>query len=189
MGRKRKFASGAIVDKAANLFWRKGYAATTPANLVDELAIGKGSLYRSFDSKHNLFVLALQRYSVQRVELLAELLDGPGAVRPRLRMAFETFAGIGEHHRGCLMVNSTAERAQQDETVAQLAGDLFAAIEDMFGAAILHGQSTGEFDSTRDPAEAASGMLAALIGATVLAKLTHNPQRLSRIVDSAIDTI
>lgn len=188
MGRPRKFPPDVIVDKAADLFWRQGYGGTTPDNLVDELGIGKGSLYRSFESKHNLFVLALHRYSGQRRQRLAEVLGGPGAVKPRLRAAVESLAGIGEHHRGCLVINSAAERAGEDTAVAQAAEDLFSTIEKMFCDAISRGQLAGEFDRARDPDEMASGLLAALIGVSVLAKSTHSPERLARIVKGLIDS-
>jgi TetR/AcrR family transcriptional regulator, transcriptional repressor for nem operon len=189
MGRPPKFPSDVIVDRAADLFWRQGYGATTPDNLVDELGIGKGSLYRSFESKHNLFVLALRRYNEQRQHLLAEVLGGPGAVRPRLRAAVESLAGIGEHHRGCLIINSTAERAQEDVAVTQVAEDLFSTIERMFCDAIRRGQLAGEFDRTRDPNEMASGLLATLIGVSVLSKSTRSAQRMARIVNGVIDVL
>jgi TetR/AcrR family transcriptional regulator, transcriptional repressor for nem operon len=189
MGRPRKFVPEVIVDKAADVFWRQGYGATTPDNLVEELGIGKGSLYRSFESKHNLFVLALRRYSGQRRQLLADVLDGPGAVKPRLRTAVESLAGIGEHARGCLVVNSAAERAQEDAMVAQVAEDLFGAIEGMFSDAISRGQLTGEFDRTRNPNEMAGALLATVIGVSVLAKSARSPQYVARIVGGAVDLL
>jgi TetR/AcrR family transcriptional regulator, transcriptional repressor for nem operon len=154
MAGPRKFASDVIVDKAADLFWRQDYAATTPVNL--SMNSGSASavlLYHSFESKHNLFLLALRRYSAQRLQLLADVSDGPGPVRPRLRPAVENLAGIGEHHRGCFVVNSTAERLQEDKTVAEVSADLFRWIESMFCDAIRHGQLIGEFHTCRDPVD------------------------------------
>jgi TetR/AcrR family transcriptional repressor of nem operon len=63
-----QFETGAAVDKAMDLFWRQGYAGTTPQELASELGIGKGSLYNTFESKHALFMRALRRYSERRLE-------------------------------------------------------------------------------------------------------------------------
>ena len=63
MGRQPKFDQATLVDTAMSVFWRQGYGATSPQLLVEELGIGKGSLYNSFDSKHNLFTLALHGHS------------------------------------------------------------------------------------------------------------------------------
>lgn len=74
MGRPLKSEPGVIVDTAVDLFWRQGYSGTTPMEMVKELGIG--SRFRSFESKHNLFSLALRRNSADRKSLLACLLVG-----------------------------------------------------------------------------------------------------------------
>ena len=59
--------------KAMNLFWRQGYAATSIADLVACMGIGRGSLYNEFGDKHGLFVRALRLYDeVWRERWVAE---------------------------------------------------------------------------------------------------------------------
>jgi TetR/AcrR family transcriptional regulator, transcriptional repressor for nem operon len=186
MGRPMTFDAEEVVDKAVAIFWRQGFAATTPQNLVDELGIGKGSLYNTFKSKHQLFRLAMHRYSARRVAGLTEDLDGPGPVRPKLREAMQTLAGVGEHQLGCLIVNSVAELGSSDEAVGEVAKDLFGRIEESFRAAIERGQASGELISGRDPRDAASALLAVVIGTNVLAKTGRDPAHLSRLLDAAL---
>ncbi|MBW7456596.1 TetR/AcrR family transcriptional regulator, partial [Paenibacillus sepulcri] len=40
-----------IIMKSAELFNRKGYAATTMQDIMDETGLTKGGLYRSFSGK------------------------------------------------------------------------------------------------------------------------------------------
>ena len=62
------------LTKAMNLFWRQGYAATSIADLVACMGIGRGSLYNEFGNKHDLFVWALRHYDeVWRERWVAEL--------------------------------------------------------------------------------------------------------------------
>ena len=134
MGRPMQFETDAAVDRAMDLFWRQGYAGTTPQELASELGIGKGSLYNTFESKHALFMRALRRYSERRLEYLTDLFSAPGPIRPRLKGAMTVLAGVGEHRRGCVMVNAAAELGTADDDVNRIADDLFTRIEAVVSA-------------------------------------------------------
>ena len=71
----KTFDEQAAVGEAMNLFWEKGYRATTPAELGEALGIGRGSLYHAFGSKHALYRRALEQYVAdQRQQPVRELL-------------------------------------------------------------------------------------------------------------------
>ncbi len=48
---------------ARELFWEKGYAATTLHNLVDALQLNRSSIYNTYGSKHALFIACLKSYT------------------------------------------------------------------------------------------------------------------------------
>ena len=50
-----------ILDAATKLFSEKGYADTDTQLLADQLKVGKGTLYRYFPSKRELFLAAVDR--------------------------------------------------------------------------------------------------------------------------------
>src|SRR5437899_9926494 len=50
-----------ILDAAAELFARHGYADTDTQLLAEKLGVGKGTLYRYFPSKRALFLAAADR--------------------------------------------------------------------------------------------------------------------------------
>lgn len=50
-----------ILEAAARLFAKNGYADTDTQLLADELGVGKGTLYRYFPSKRELFLAAADR--------------------------------------------------------------------------------------------------------------------------------
>src|SRR5262245_31569887 len=61
----------AILDAAASLFAEHGYAETDTQLLVDRLGVGKGTLYRYFPSKRELFLAvadAVMRKMSERVD-------------------------------------------------------------------------------------------------------------------------
>ncbi len=118
MGRPRSFEHDVAVDRAMDLFWRKGYRNTTPQDLVEALGIGKGSLYNAFGSKRELFTMALDRYRDQQAVLVDRALAEPGPVKERLTTALELMIDMNfadPDRRGCLAVNTAAELAGFDQ--------------------------------------------------------------------------
>ncbi len=63
MPRVKEFDPDQALDRAMELFWRKGYEATSVQDLVEHMGINRFSLYDTFGSKHELFMAALDRYS------------------------------------------------------------------------------------------------------------------------------
>jgi TetR/AcrR family transcriptional repressor of nem operon len=188
MGRQPKFDRATVLDNAMGVFWRQGYAGTSPQLLVEELGIGKGSLYNTFDSKHNLFTLALRDYRTMRAQALTARLAGPGPVRPALRAAIAELTGAGSHDHGCLMVNAVTELAREDASVAELGRSLFDGIDEAFRDAVERGQRSGEL-GPGDPAAAASSLLTTVIGVSVLARAGADPAWLKRLIDAAVERL
>lgn len=62
-GRPRAFDREAALAAATQLFWRKGYEATSILDLTAELGIAAPSLYAAFGSKDALYAEALQFYA------------------------------------------------------------------------------------------------------------------------------
>ena len=65
-----------ILDAAARLFAEHGYSETDTQVLADELGVGKGTLYRYFPSKRELFLAAADRVMRQLREHIDDSLDG-----------------------------------------------------------------------------------------------------------------
>jgi TetR/AcrR family transcriptional regulator, transcriptional repressor for nem operon len=175
-----------------DVFWRNGYALTTPQSLAEEIGIGKGSLYNAFASKHALFELVLHRYSQMQMAALTLVLEAPGPAKARLRTALETAVAIDmadPGRRGCLAVNSAAELASVDEAVKEHVRRLFSQMEEAFQSTIEAGQRSGEIDPSRDATRMASLLVNTVVGIRVMAKTADGPDQLHRIVNAVIETL
>ncbi|KZE72272.1 TetR family transcriptional regulator [Paenibacillus jamilae] len=65
-----------IVQSAVRLFMEKGYRATSIQDIADDCSIAKGSLYKFFESKEELFVSILkqrQQYMMDEVERIRKM--------------------------------------------------------------------------------------------------------------------
>lgn len=97
MARPKTFDHDQVLDRAVELFWRKGYEATSIQDLVEAMGIQRGSLYAAFGSKQDLFLAVLDRYGDVVVRKLLEILESrPSAVsrwKPRRACAFSPARG------------------------------------------------------------------------------------------------
>ncbi|MEU7638625.1 TetR/AcrR family transcriptional regulator [Streptomyces sp. NPDC059101] len=192
MGRPKQFDPDAAVEQAMQVFWRKGYAATTPQDLVDALGIGKGSLYNTFGSKHGLFERALVRYRDSQAQALVEMVEGTGPVKDRLRDVLRLLVEMDladPDRRGCLAVNAAAELAGADETATELVRRMFDRTEQAFRALIEEGQRAGEIAPGRDARAMGSMLLSTVVGLRLLARVAEGPERLSMVIDATIDSL
>ena len=88
MGRPREFEIEDALDAAAKAFWSQGYEATSLEDLMKATGLHKGSLYKAFGCKHDLFKSSLEYY-LRKIEMVhcealtseASHATGPHAVR------------------------------------------------------------------------------------------------------------
>jgi TetR/AcrR family transcriptional repressor of nem operon len=64
-GRPREFDEDVAINAAKDLFWSRGYTATSIRDLVPVLGLRSGSLYGAFGGKRSLFLRALRRYAAE----------------------------------------------------------------------------------------------------------------------------
>jgi len=186
---KKQFDTDAVLDKAMQAFWARGFEATSMQNLVDCTGVNRGSLYATYGDKHTLFVAALRMYDEKiRRKLLSDFEDTYGP-REAIRQVFLTFmASVSEEgdNRGCFLTNTALELASHDPEVGQIIACAQEEVEAFFARVIEKGIAKGEIAAHVKPAETARGLLASLLGFMVL--LRSRPERalLETIIEDAV---
>lgn len=111
MPRVKLFDQEEAVSRAMELFWEKGYEATSLSDLTAHLGIGKGSFYATFESKERLFQLCIEKYTESSLPFLDIALDADADLQVALQKLLEGYVeGLMNDHkrRGCFMANSCA---------------------------------------------------------------------------------
>lgn len=189
MARPFEFDPDIAIDRALEVFWQKGYAGTTPQDLLEATGIGKGSFYNYFKSKHNMFELCLQRYRSSQADAMIAFLKQPVSAKVRLRGALEQLIRFdleGPVRKGCMAVNTAAELATSDESALGIVQAMFDRTEAAFAQLIEDGQSTGDIRTDIDAASLASLLFTTVLGLRIAGLVADTPDRLERTVDAAL---
>ena len=108
MGRPREFCLHGALEKALEVFWRRGFEGASMAELTAAMGITKPSLYASYGNKEELFRKALDLYDMKYMGFMREALEAATsrqvAAGILLGMVRAT-AADGEHPPGCMSMN------------------------------------------------------------------------------------
>jgi TetR/AcrR family transcriptional repressor of nem operon len=171
VSRTREFDSDEVLDAALAAFWRKGYEATSLADLLAATGLSRQSLYNAFGDKHALYVASLRRYADVGVGRMSEALES-GSVRAAVRKVFEGVDLDPGCERGCFLVNATAELVPRDVEVSRLAASALARHERAFAQALRRGVREGELHmSPRRIEQTARFLAGALQGLRLMVKV------------------
>jgi TetR/AcrR family transcriptional repressor of nem operon len=188
MARTKEFDPEAVLESAMELFWRRGYEATSTAELVDHLGIGRASLYATFGSKHELYLKALERYVETGDPPIVEALSQPGPALPAVRALVRRFADEAsndELRRGCFVVNAAME-LPADAPAGERVRSSWDTLEVALTSALTRARAQGELASGRDPRSLARFLVVMLQGMRVIGKGGSDPNRLR---DAAEETL
>jgi TetR/AcrR family transcriptional repressor of nem operon len=171
MARTREFDVDQAVDRAMDLFWRRGYAATSMQDLIAELGIGSGSLYAAFDSKERLYALALERYCSANAGSLVAHLESAPEIRPALHAALTAMAeaDLRDPERGCLLVNAATERPRDAVTSDRVTATM-RLVESTIAGALERAKVRGELSADKSSGELARFLTTFIQGLRVMGK-------------------
>ncbi len=156
MARLKEFDIDAVLDRAADVFWRLGYEATSMQDLEDATGLGRGSLYNAFGDKQGLFLAALARYGEKHgATPLRRLADADVGRGIRL-MLEDMLARMRDprNPRGCLLTNACLEGAGSPEIATKVAVSI-KLMEDHLEGAIARAKETGQIGRDANPRQLA----------------------------------
>jgi AcrR family transcriptional regulator len=96
------------LDRAMEVFWRKGYEGASLVDLTGAMGINSPSLYAAFGSKEGLFRAVLDHYDKTRAGFLNNVLEADTAREAAERFLFGLVdkATDPENPPGCLLIQS-----------------------------------------------------------------------------------
>jgi TetR/AcrR family transcriptional repressor of nem operon len=185
MARTKDFDENVVLTKAIQIFWHKGYNATSMQDLVDALGISRSSLYDTYIDKHTLFLKALESYQLAGNAKINEIVDqsisSKETVIKLMELATNELTG-DKQQKGCFMVNAEVEVAPHDQDVSKLVCQNEQQMETAFYQVIKKGQESGEIKNKQDAMVLAKFIFNAVKGMQVTAKSSPDATSFGNII-------
>jgi TetR/AcrR family transcriptional repressor of nem operon len=155
-----------------DVFWRKGYQATSTDDLMNAMGIGRGSFYNTFGSKRATYLRTLDRYLLLLQEggpykMLLEREPGSDALESMLGSYLDSVASENGAH-GCYFVHVAKEHRGDDPEVTAAIRRGIARMRVILADHIRAAQQQRVLPNHVDPEKMALLMMAVAWGAHVL---------------------
>jgi TetR/AcrR family transcriptional repressor of nem operon len=170
------------------LFWARGYEATSVRDLTQHLGIGQGSLYAAFGDKDGLYRAALEHYRATFAAAALRSLEEGADARSAIRALLVERIRIAVEHggRGCLLVNAATERLPEDQSTRRTVRDVLGANQDALADLLRAAAERDEISSRHDPHTLAAFLVTFLNGLLVSSKITPDVHALEPLVEVAL---
>lgn len=173
MPRPKTFNPDDALDKAMQVFWHKGYEATSMEDLLKAMDLNRGSLYDTFGDKRQLFLNVMDRYCTTFVGPKLSLLDQPGPALPTLHRFINGLidGGLADpQRRGCFISNTVMELSPHEEEIAGTLRQALKMAEDAFFKVLARAKEQGELKDEQDPRALARFLTTMMQGIVVMIK-------------------
>lgn len=189
MPRIKLFKEEDVLHKAMELFWKKGYHATSIQDLVDYLGINRASLYDTFGGKKELFNRSLKLYRISNADRAIAFLKSHASVKEGIRKLFEiaiTDSVNDKDNKGCFTVNTATGLVPGDNEIQAMLEQNKNAFEQVLYELLLSAEKTGEISKGKDLKALARLIFTLYNGIKVVAKIQPNERNLLSSVEAAL---
>ncbi|MFE3828525.1 TetR/AcrR family transcriptional regulator [Streptomyces sp. NPDC059092] len=191
-GRPREFDKEQTLARALELFWSRGYGATSVQDLVDALAVERGSLYGTFGDKRRFYLDAVRLYWEVYERHLTTALD-TAPLLPALREILthparldELISDVGVP-QGCLVGNTTAELVPQDREATEVVTRSYRRFTEIVTDALRRAQAAGEVTAGSSPEAQAQLLLYIVQGLSLVSRAGLDQSAALAAIDTAVD--
>jgi AcrR family transcriptional regulator len=186
-GRPRSFDRDAALAAAMEVFWQKGFEATSISDLTEAMGINPPSLYSAFGDKEHLFLEAIESYQHRRGDSCpyAEEPTARGAIRRLLEYMANDLAE-SSHPRGCLMMMAAATSANASPSLQKILTEKRLGARDNLRARIKQGIEDGDVPAGTDATALADFYSTVMTGMSLRAKDGVSRKSLLATVEQAM---
>jgi len=188
IGRPRTFDLDDALNRALDVFWRKGYEGASICDLTAAMGINPPSLYAAFGNKEELFRKALDRYVAIHDEFLREALAQPKARDGIAALLNKTADALTNKSTppGCLLVQGIAGAGDHAQCIRDQLSARRAANEKRIRERLKRAKAAGELPANADPAALARFIATVTQGMAVQAAGGASRKELETIAATAM---
>lgn len=191
IGRPKIFDQQLALQAAMDLFWRRGYAATSLEDLLDVMSLSKSSFYAEFKSKDALYRASLKLYQQMIVRHLDQTRIQSPSLRDFLDAIFQEAIddSTSGDPKGCLIVNSAIEFGQHKTQFAEEVRNALKAVQSAFELAIELAVRNDEISNASSPKLLAKSITTFMSGLRAMIKGGMPTKDAKAVVKKILDSV
>jgi AcrR family transcriptional regulator len=177
-----------IIETAAPIFNKKGYAGTSMADLTAATGLTKGSIYGNFKDKNDVAVNAFQHNIDLIFDFFGKELKAAPSTRDKLLAyprGFRKIYPLILSYGGCPILNTGVEADDTHAVLRKMSVEVLTQWKQSIVALIEKGRNEGVFHSGVDAPGTAEIIISLIEGGSVLSKITGEPSYMQNAVDTA----
>ena len=190
-GTTKRFNKDEVLQNALNVFWAKGYAATSMQDLVDAMSISRGSMYDTFGNKQTLFELAFNHYcqiSIDQFKRELEKVDSPIGKLKKLLYSL-VVSSLENHNNGCFANNIAIELGPHDKIYAKKIRDFWTELEKLFEKYLELAIQENEISSSISASDLSALLNTLMQGLITKSKVNMSQQQSKKSIDHFFDML
>lgn len=161
------------LERALQLFWQKGFHATSLKDIEQALDMRPGSIYAAFGNKEGLFQESLEYYARLGLTEIERVLSHHDTPLLGLAAYVRQLGGIRDKalpSRACMLVKSLLELGAREQTALTKVEVLLSGMETRFIECFREAQNVGEMDKQFDPVRLGRRLQAEVMGLRAFAQ-------------------
>jgi TetR/AcrR family transcriptional repressor of nem operon len=190
MARNKAFDPEERLEKARDLFWEKGYHATSMQDLVEAMQLNRASIYDTYGDKHALYLQCLANYAADKLEDYKQTAVGVEspiqAVECVIRRAMERTL---EEGKACMVTKSSFELGEADKEVHIFLKQDSTKLVKVFTELLKKAQAAGEIRRDRDPLMLANFIVSNFSGLWQTSIVSNNKKLVRQMADFLIEVV
>ncbi|PKB15184.1 TetR/AcrR family transcriptional regulator [Flavobacterium sp. 5] len=190
MARCVEFNEVEKIEKAMNVFWEKGYNATSMQDLVDAMQINRSSLYNTIGDKHQLFMKCICNYFDNAMcELKEKVAKETSAKAALIKVITDKADWIVSCEKGCLGMKTTFEIAPDDNAVRNQMSKQNDIFIEFMATIVQKAMDDGEMDNSEDAELMAEYIATSFTGWKQSYIVNQNPIKIKKMSEFLIKNI
>ena len=177
-----------VLERATQVFWRRGYAATSMSDIYEATGLKPGSLYAAFRDKEELFRRCFEHYAAFFRRTLPTDRVGLEAIATWLKLQAR-LATDDPDRKGCLIINTVTEREIHSEAAKALAAGRLQEIRDFFTRHLTVAVAHGQLAQTLPIERHADALLGAVVSIMALGRAGADKRVIDHVARAAIDSL
>ena len=181
MARNVEFNEKEAIQKAMEVFWKKGYSGASLRDLTDAMKINSSSLYNTIGDKRELFVKCIKNYTETRTDAMVKRAANTKSPLEVIVNFINDAVAVIINGDSCMAIKTAFEIADDDKSIQEILKDDNDFVQHFLITHITKAIQQGEIANEEEPELLADYFLSTWTGWYESYLLHKDPVKINRM--------